>query len=148
VVWRYIVPVAGSMPNTQGNPPVANTTFRSYKYPLDYMAFSNNNISTGEPIEFNSNNSFCLVLPVDETAELVNPIKLYGNLIADELRLHSNQKISISIMDINGQVHYTFDVQIGEQTVAIPALMPGMYLIKATKPNSTIFVNQKFIKTQ
>ncbi len=146
VVWRYIIPTRSTMANTQGNLASINTAFRSYKYPLDYPAFTNNNITLGDPIELEPNNSFCLLLPVNETAELVKPVQLLGNLIEDELRLYSENELTVTVMDINGQVHYTFDLKIGEQSLALPSLAPGMYFIGQSQPNSTIFVNERFIK--
>lgn len=148
VVWRYIVPTRATGANTQGLLPSINTVFRSYKYPLDYPAFANNNITISDPIELEPNNSFCLLLPVNETAELAKPIKLLGNLIGNELRLYSEQEISISILDISGQVQDAFDLQIGEQTLMISNLASGMYFIRQSNPNSAIFVNERFIKIQ
>ena len=146
VVWRYVVPVRGAMPNTQGEVPALNTIFRSYKYPLDYPAFTNNNISIGEPIELEPDNNFCLLLPTSELTEQVKPIELFGNLIDHELRLYSSQELSINILDINGQIQQVYDLKIGEQILSLPSLAPGMYFLRQSKPNSTIFVNEKFIK--
>jgi len=147
VVWRYILPLRGAMPNTQGEPPAVNTTFRSYKYPLDYPAFTNNDISLGDPIELNPDNTFCLLLPVSEADTQATSIELFGNLVDQELRLYANQEFVINILDINGQVRQTFDLQVGEQTLVLPNnLAPGMYFIRPAKPNSAIFVNERFIK--
>ena len=146
VVWRYVIPLTGNLPNTQGGVPSINSVFRSYKYPLDYLAFTNNTIFLNGPIENEPNNDFCLLLPVDESAERIQPVQLLGNLIEQELRLYSERALSIHILDINGQIKYTFELQTGEHVLAVPNLASGMYFIRQSEPNSTIFVNEKFIK--
>ena len=146
VVWQYTLPLIGSMPNTQGNNPAVNTVFRSYKYPLDYPAFTNNEVIVGDPIELEPNNNFCLLLPVQDTEPIEQPVKLLGNLVESELRIYSSQEVSISIFDINGIIHYTFPLSIGEHKLRVDDLPQGMYFVRQLNNDSPIFVNEKFIK--
>jgi hypothetical protein len=64
VVWKYVCPVAGNGPLTQGDPvpddPVRagekmNAVFRVYKYPLDYAGFSGRSMTPGAFVELYPN---------------------------------------------------------------------------------------------
>jgi len=146
VVWRYVLPLIGSNPNTQGNNPAANTVFRSYKYPLNFPGFLNNELNIGEPIELDPNNDFCLLLPVQDVEQFEQPVKLLSNLVNSELRISSDQEISVSIIDLNGTIHYTFPLYIGEQVLRVDDLPQGMYFVRQLKSDSFIFVKEKFVK--
>jgi hypothetical protein len=60
IVWKYICPVQGTGPITQGNAPAAdaarvgetmNSIFRVYKYPKTYAAFTGKTLTPGAFIE-------------------------------------------------------------------------------------------------
>lgn len=60
IVWKYICPVAGSGPLTQGatipsdparTAELMNSVFRVYKYPTDYAAFNGRTLTPGRKVE-------------------------------------------------------------------------------------------------
>ena len=60
IVWKYICPVQGTGPITQGNKPDAdparanetmNSVFRVYKYPVNYAAFTGKVLTSGDYVE-------------------------------------------------------------------------------------------------
>lgn len=60
IVWKYICPVQGTGPITQGNKPDAdpartgetmNSVFRVYKYPANYAAFTGKTLIPGDYVE-------------------------------------------------------------------------------------------------
>jgi hypothetical protein len=50
-VWRYVNPVAGAGPMSQGSVPTNNIAYRATRYPVDYAGFSGQDMSPGQPIE-------------------------------------------------------------------------------------------------
>ncbi len=53
VVWEYEIPVNRDTPIAQGTQPRNNSTFRAYKYPLDFAGFDGVDVTPGEPLELN-----------------------------------------------------------------------------------------------
>jgi len=146
VAWEYILPVAGNAAVEQGETTNSNTVFRSYKYPLDYQPFLDNNITVGDPIEINPNNQFCISLPTEETAELTQAIELVNTLIAGQLIVKSLGYNSISIVDINGRVYNTFDLYDGIQTLELSKIPNGIYFIQSMNSNKPILQPLRFVK--
>ncbi len=53
IVWEYEIPVNRDSPITQGTTPRNNSSFRAYKYPLDFAGFDGVDVTPGDPIELN-----------------------------------------------------------------------------------------------
>lgn len=51
IVWRYINPMTGGGPLTQGANPVANAVFRAERYPVDFPGFAGRDLTPQGPIE-------------------------------------------------------------------------------------------------
>lgn len=59
IVWQYINPESGSGILTQGDQGTDNAVFRALKYPKDYAAFDDRDLTPGAPIELNPNIGNC-----------------------------------------------------------------------------------------
>lgn len=91
LVWKYIIPLNGDFPMTQGQTATNNSTFRAYKYPPDYPGLVGKNLSPGATIENGVNPLGCMLsgvasepgtlmrqptmryLPVSQRLEVLNP---------------------------------------------------------------------------
>ena len=51
IVWRYVVPVDGLAPETQGTVPAVNDTFKARRYAPDFPGFIGKTLTPGDPIE-------------------------------------------------------------------------------------------------
>jgi hypothetical protein len=50
-VWRYVNPITGTGPITQGQPAMGNAVFRAYRYGPDYSAFDGKDLTPSDPLE-------------------------------------------------------------------------------------------------
>lgn len=74
IVWKYQNPVDGGNILNQGDQPVGNLqVFRCYKYPLDYSAFTNRDLTPGEPLELYPTTA------VNDDGSKITNFKLYDN---------------------------------------------------------------------
>jgi len=55
--------------------------------------------------------------------------------------------LTIEVIDVNGAIHKTFDLSVGDQFLQVDNLPAGIYFIRQLNPQKAIFTNQKFIKT-
>lgn len=107
IVWEYIVPERNGIPVSQGTPPSANSTFRSYRYAYDYPAFAERQIETALPIELNPINENCMLFDqISNTTSLSNspPISIKNNVISSNLEiLESPLDFQLYIFDLSGR---------------------------------------------
>ncbi len=108
LVWEYIVPTTGNMPNTQGNPPAGNETFRATRYPIAYPAFEDKQLDPGLPIEFAPINQDCIIY--ENTSDTNYEVKkedivLMPNPFVNYFRIKNPQQesIEIKIVDVSGR---------------------------------------------
>lgn len=104
-VWEYKNPVNsvnGSIA-TQFDTSVVSSTFRATKYPRDYAAFINNDITPQLPIENNSNTDPCDALSLE--SENINYVKIYPNPVDDfiNLNISTTENFKTEIFNILGK---------------------------------------------
>ena len=70
VVWKYVNPVTGQGPLTQGDPVSAgqkgqiNQVFRAYRYGSDYAGLADKDLTPGDPIELYPDSQVTVYLPM------------------------------------------------------------------------------------
>ncbi len=70
VVWKYVNPVTGEGPFTQGDPVSAgqkgqiNQVFRAYRYGSDYAGLADKDLTPGDPIELYPDSQVTVYLPM------------------------------------------------------------------------------------
>lgn len=146
LVWDYIVPLAGTEPIEQGETTTQNSIFRSYKYAADYPAFTTNDIEVGSPLELNPNNQFCDALPTEQASIHSNPLELINTLVVSELIVNAAGNNKVAVIDINGHVHYTFDLYEGVHHLNVDNLPNGMFYLHLITANSSILQPLRFLK--
>ncbi|MCF6223687.1 MAG: aryl-sulfate sulfotransferase [Flavobacteriaceae bacterium] len=62
IIWKYIIPISPSGILSQGDAPDPSRVFRVTKYSIDDVAFTEKDMSPGNPIELNFNLDNCIVL--------------------------------------------------------------------------------------
>ena len=146
VAWEYILPLAGNEVLTQGDDAIINSVFRAYKYPLDYPAFTQNQVSIGDPIELNPNNEFCILLPTTSVQSANSPLKIVNTLAQNQLIVSATKAMEIAIVDVMGKSYKSYVLFEGEQTLEIEGLSAGSYFIQYISNKNLIFEPLRFVK--
>ena len=128
LVWKYICPVDGAGPLTQGdtlpvNPvrpqETMNSVFRIYRYPTDYAAFTGRDLTPGDYIEqysygdmvvipadtFSMGDHFGFVDPSHPSDELpIHPVRLNSFLISEYEITNKEFCIFLNALKDNGEI--------------------------------------------
>lgn len=149
VVWEYITPLNVGIPLTQGTPIAANNnnfTFRFDRYPIDYGAFTNRDLSPKGWIENSPNNIFCdSILNIENTSCIVE--REVSGILWRDATYRASEKI---IADCAQQTNTDVTFEAGNEIVILPgfAVEPGAdfhAIIQTckTNANSDEIENQK-----
>ncbi|MEZ4918891.1 MAG: aryl-sulfate sulfotransferase [Saprospiraceae bacterium] len=134
-VWEYISPVAAGGMITQGNPANNNAVFRAYRYDPDYPAFTNRDLTPGDPLELNPLSSTCIIYDGSVAAgdlDTKHGLRLMGNPVTDVLRLENPEalQLRLTLIGLNGiQLQSTIErTELIEWPIG--QLQAGMYLLQ------------------
>ena len=143
IVWEYISPVrsdSGAL-LTQGDNPsnFANTTFRALKYASNYAAFTERDLTPGNPIELNPDLTACNNLSTLEFSDTV--VTLYPNPTKDKIFINSQAIIS------KVEIYNVFGSKIDEtntNTIDLSKKTNGIYFLRIQSEYGV--VSKKVIK--
>ena len=127
-VWEYINPHGQQGIFEQGESPTSNGTFIIQKYPYDYSAFDDKNLSPLGPIELNPTSNICLSNTLETESEnliysLENPSN--GFLIAHR---QMGFELSFVLMSVEGKKIMIGSISKG-QKIDISHLQSGLYFV-------------------
>lgn len=134
VVWEYIVPLQGGSAVDQGTELMINNNlnFRVIRYPVDYAAFDNRELSSKGYIETNPDTEYCdQLLPLSEINDRFG-MDIYPNPASDMITITWEQGmyISIKIFDTLGRTVFDQDqINGGRKYINTSDWRTGMYLI-------------------
>ena len=141
IVWTYIQPIGNNGPLAQGATPAVKSIFRAEKYPTDYPAFRNRDMTPGDPIELDFNLDLCKVLSTPEfenTQDLTIP-----NPVTDRLVLATDLSVEkIEVYNVQGQ---KILIAFQEKSVNFTSIPPGIYFVKIYTDRG--LVSRKIIKS-
>jgi len=146
IVWEYEIPLFGDFVATQGDNINSNSTFRAYKFPLDFVGFEGLDIVVGSPIEEDP-------IPL-EICELLNSIN--GNLISPAvhvfqvanqlfIRNESGNTYQVDLIDINGKLLNTFISDPGDLYKPMLRRAAGLYFLRFIAPDGSKFIKKVFL---
>ena len=141
IVWTYIQPIGNNGPLAQGATPAVKSIFRAEKYPTDYPAFRNRDMTPGDPIELDFNLDLCKVL---STPEFENAKELtIPNPVTDRLVLATDLNVEkIEVYNVQGQ---KILVAFQEKSVNFTSIPSGIYFVKIYTDRG--LVSRKIIKS-
>lgn len=145
IVWEYKTPIIGGRPATQGDELAMNVnlTFRLYRYPIDYPAFTDRDLSSKGFIEIGSDTSFCdRILPVQDLEEVYG-MKLYPNPVDDMLTVEwdARYEVSVDILDIHGRLALPSRIlNGGRRYLDTSHLRDGIYIIRINARDAGRFI--------
>ncbi|MDH3649031.1 MAG: aryl-sulfate sulfotransferase [Saprospiraceae bacterium] len=134
VVWEYKVPLAAGKPVAQGDTLATNQnfTFRLNRYPEDFAAFENRDLSSRGFIELEPDSSYCdQILPAIEI-DLTN-INIFPNPVQNHVTIVSNiaHPVSIEVSDLIGHSLYSDQLTaMGEQVISTTDWPSALYLVR------------------
>lgn len=143
IVWEYIIPLSGNSPVPQGSFANNNSTFRAYKYGLDYPGFNGINLVASETIEPNNNPDPCDLVSTEElNVDLLNLNHIYdGNLQTLNVYFQGKHDVLLQIYDLHGRSILQSKLWQGENIIDLSGLEKTMYVF-------TVSTNSKIIKTE
>lgn len=134
VAWEYITPLKTGLPVDQGSVLEINNnlTFRVKRFPKDYSAFTNRDVSPKGWIETNPDEGFCdLLLPV---LQFENDYKLtlYPNPSHEELIIEWEAGVNsdFEVFDPSGKLLKNWKSSGGKHYMEISNWSPGMYFLR------------------
>ena len=144
IVWEYICPVEKTGVITQGNLPAddparaeetMNSVFRIYKYPVDYDAFTGQDLTPGDFIELYTTTS------VNETGKF-SAIRVYPNPFESKINLvNATGNENYELLNASGKIIWT-GTHIEQHDFS--SLAAGFYYLKAY--DKVISQNIKLLK--
>ena len=150
-IWEYRTPLIGGAPVEQGTALEANQnmTFGAYRYPSDYSAFENHDVSLGTPLELNPVPlEVCEVSSVDDLSSK-SSWNLYPNPSEGMIELSWNESFLIDhdlqIFHADGRLVLTASIRAGTTHWShdLSGLPDGLYLLQSSTNRS---LNFRFIK--
>ncbi len=134
LVWEYINPVnRNGGPGIQGASMIFNSLFRAKRYPLDYPAFQNRDLTPGEPIELSPDPYECNIY--DNTVSNKIPInndkiELVSNPVYEVLKINSEAEYKdYKIINAQGSTIIKMDLKSGINDIDVSELSAGIYFV-------------------
>lgn len=135
IVWEYVTPLIAGQPATQGDTLELNNnlTFRMKRYPADYQAFNNRDLSGKGWIELEPDTNFCfgILNPVNEGVQNYQ-LEVYPNPATDQLVIEweGGVYVDVDVLDLMGRpVLETMRLTGGRKFLDISALQNGVYFV-------------------
>jgi len=137
IVWTYIVPFRGGTSVMQGDilDRNNNVTFRIERYPLEYPAFEDRELTPTGYLELAPNTDFCGMLVVTEEVEKSEQeIRVFPNPTQHYLSIEVAEvgRQTVKMYSINGRLIKTILMQ-NRATIDIQDLPTGIYILKTEK---------------
>ncbi|MFK7808001.1 MAG: aryl-sulfate sulfotransferase [Saprospiraceae bacterium] len=133
IVWEYITPLVGGQPATQGDTLEINNnlTFRAFRYPPEYSAFDNRDLSSKGFIESEPDEGFCDRVVSIYTPEEYN-VEIFPNPARDMVHLSwdSGKIIDVEIYDMMGRLRLSESCNGGMKYLDVSSLEPNMYVLR------------------
>ncbi len=134
VVWEYLTPIHDNQPAVQyqSYDNLGNLTFRMNRYPPDFPAFADRDLSPIGYLEENPDTLFCdMVLPVVNREEEL-PVQLYPNPAQTWVSLtwEANEPLAVAVTDITGRPLVQLPAQYESTTLDTSNWPNGLYLVR------------------
>lgn len=138
IVWEYIIPLTGNTAVPQGSNPNGNSTFRAYKFDLDFAGFDGIDIQIGDLIESDNDPLPCLITSTeDKTVELI-PFSFTYSQELQEIKISnpSLNNLDLNVYDVYGHKLLSKEIQINHENLSL-SLGSGVYFVELLHENSS-----------
>jgi len=143
LVWKYIIPLFGDFPATQGDNVNNNATFRAYKYSTEFVGFDGIDVQVNDPIEVDP-------IPFQQ-CDIMNSISM---LVNDELfniyvgngflkfENLTAENLNLKCFDIRGKLIKHIQIDDLDLQLSTYNMSSGLYFFVATDEHKRQFVRQ------
>ena len=140
LVWKYIIPLNGDFPLTQGQNPSNNSTFRAYKYPPDYPGFIGKDLTPGPVIESGGNPLNCILSNGTSGLEKLPTATIAYRPTSQSLEILNpeNLKLDIAVYNSTGQLCLSGQTEAAERRFELVGLGSGVYYAVLTSDKSLV----------
>ena len=145
IVWEYVTPLRGGNPVDQGAELELNEnlTFRLHRYPADYSAFTERDLSGGVWIETNPDSNFCsIITPTDDLVRDFD-ITISPNPASTEITVTwsaSRSPEHAEILNIQGQQIWTRSTLAQRHSINVSDWPSGLYYLRLNNGVAKKFV--------
>ena len=130
IVWEYEIPLFGDTPAMQGDNINNNSSFRAYKFPLDFKGFEGIDIMVRDPIEIDP-------IPLDlcqddvSTATIAVDHEVEVICLIDHVYIQNNSQLTfqVKLFNSNGVLIKEFLSAPGRLSIPNGNLSSGLYFI-------------------
>ncbi len=155
IVWDYIFPVnRNGGPAIQGGEPRFNTIFKAHRYDPDFVGFQDKDLTPGIPVELSPFDNDCILVDslltkVHDPEETTHQFRLVSNPVSSELIIANESNgltpVSARLYNFQGKFISTHPLAPGINSVHIPELIPGVYILTILSKRETRLVT-RFVK--
>lgn len=134
IVWEYITPIRGGNFLEQGDTTLTinnNLTFRTSRYPVDFIGFSGRDLSPKGYLEINPDETYCdRLVPVKESGAALS-VSLYPNPTHKFIGVDwkGTQNVRMKIYDLSGKQLMEYPIEFGYNSFDIAHFESGIYLV-------------------
>ena len=133
VSWDYLIPLRAGRPVSQGDTLQVNDnfSFRFKRYPLDYPAFMDRDLTALDPIELNAPANFCELLTPTSSVSIPE-LLIFPNPATTDLILRNNDRsvIDAEIFDLLGMSVEARLLPGDQQIFDLFGFRPGIIYVK------------------
>lgn len=157
IVWEYINPIRFDFPIIQGDPANQNDVFRTTRYPLNYPAFEEKDLTPQGKLELEPIDYFCSIglgitdtlVHVTSPTKLLEDIYVVNNPVVNELRIQKETTdfYSIQIFNVTGRLMFSTNTNQTTLNIDVQDWQQGMYFVQFQNNNFTTFATQKIVKS-
>ena len=142
IVWEYEIPLFGDFAATQGDNINNNSSFRAYKFPVDYEGFDGLEIVPGATIETDPNPFVC-----ERPNSVIEQSQNIGITITNtneyiQFQNPTAKLIKAHCYDLNGRLINSFQFSDSHYQFATSNFATGVYFIKATTEENKFITQQ------
>ena len=133
IVWEYVTPLRAGTPVAQGETLSINNnlTFRITRYPADYDAFEDKDLSTTSYIELDPDTTLCAILTSVDQVMVDEAFKIYPNPVNDRLTVEWDgmKYAQLEIYTLQGQLLNSVNASGGRKYLDVRNYENGIYMV-------------------
>ena len=135
LVWEYLIPLRFGQPFPQGANlnPGDNFAFQAKRYPLDYSAFQDRDLSPTGYLEIDPNEEFCLLTSVAEAGESKPVFEVFPNPAGNWVQLRlpaASVEYELRLLNAQGQALQTWLIKDQQTEIDLSRLPAGLYFLQ------------------
>lgn len=134
IVWQYEIPLNGNNPVVQGTNANGNSSFRAYRYGLDYPGFEGIDLTPGGQLEIDNNPAVCMLVSTEDLNEFgAQHYSVHYDAINQQIIIDNPEAIEldINVVSIAGQFLHTFSTINNQGNLAAPLSQEGIYILQS-----------------